>query len=422
KESSDDRNDSESKESEEEIEDEASQAMPSCSFPSPKITQSNLKETPKNQKAVQPNLEAVPSQSSVHQTNLISDEQPFRLESHYSIDTPDTDFPKIPENIDKNNPMLDLFQQTWSRQAQNVKELRTGYILHERYINDLEDDRATVAKILKQNSKAIKQIDKAFHDFGQTCEKWAQNLTQATEEHTFKANSVATDARNIAVSTAEAFHKDRELRGKQMDTHLKECRVIATELANLKQAYCQNSRSQPAMSKTKTLPVDAASLKSAGIFYDDSKKFFPHEFVKSFESFFKNTQIVEEHKVFAFKGVIKGKDAERWKSKVESVDSYDVLLQRFFDFYWDRTHQRDAIDYCEYHFVTTEGPKEMADEMIRWANTLMKCTNPCEEDIIDLLVNKAPVGYRMYLTEKGQTIEQLISKLEFFANDDVDPK
>lgn len=38
--------------------------------------------------------------------------------------------------------------------------------------------------------------------------------------------------------------------------------------------------------------------------------------------------IIEEHKVVAFKGVVKGKDTERWKSKVESINSYDALLQK----------------------------------------------------------------------------------------------
>ncbi|CAG7732741.1 unnamed protein product [Allacma fusca] len=99
-----------------------------------------------------------------------------------------------------------------------------------------------------------------------------------------------------------------------------------------------------------------------------------------------------------------------------------MLIQKFFDFYWDKAHQNAALRECELRFRSPSGPKEMADQMIRWAKTLMKQKYAIEECIVDLLVSKAPLEYRICLKEDGQSVEKLISKLEFFSNDDVDPE
>ncbi|CAG7722315.1 unnamed protein product, partial [Allacma fusca] len=233
----------------------------------------------------------------------------------------------------------------------------------------------------------------------------------ALDETTDVTKENATEIKKIS-KTIDKIHHDN---GKRDDGSMRLVREI--------NAIKENMRNTPHASgvKSKSLAIDAGSVKNAGISFTDDQLHFPHEFLDEFDNYFMETNALEGHKILAFKGVIQTKTRNSFLETVRNVQSYLELKSKFLDFYWDRKAQNEALKACRYEFVYSEDLKDMANKMSRWARSLIHHRHMDEEEIIDLLIGKAPEDYQVRLTRDGQSMEEFLEKLAKLTKIQRDP-
>ncbi|XP_065208110.1 uncharacterized protein LOC135836948 [Planococcus citri] len=173
---------------------------------------------------------------------------------------------------------------------------------------------------------------------------------------------------------------------------------------------------------TRSLGIDANSVMNAGVFFTDELRHFPHEFIKDFEDYFGEMNVIEAHKVFAFKGVILTRTRAQFKETVINVNSYDEIKKRFLSFYWNLKAQKKTMKYFRDNVVFADDINIMAAQMQRWARTLSHRYFSCDEEIeiIDLLIERAPMRYQEMLYHEGQSIDLFIRRLEVMSQIDGD--
>ncbi|XP_065213272.1 origin recognition complex subunit 1-like [Planococcus citri] len=284
---------------------------------------------------------------------------------------------------------------------------------------------SSVKNLIKETKKATIHLTDRISDVATQTERnilqstaWYDELsgqlreTNISIEHT--QSEVANNSSNIQQISEAITQINHETQVRDEGSNR-----MVEEINHIKESMRRNPTSSAA--KTKTMAIDSGSVINAGIYFSDDKLFFPHEFLKHFDDYFSEANVAEKHKVIAFKGVITTSDRDDFLETVNDVSRYDEMKQKFLEFYWDRHAQNEAMKYCKLNFTTSNNIKSMANNMIRWARSLSHHRHGYEDDIIEMLIGKAPEQFESKLSEEGQTIDKFIKKLTNLAKVQRDP-
>ncbi|CAG7732556.1 unnamed protein product [Allacma fusca] len=274
---------------------------------------------------------------------------------------------------------------------------------------------------LRNNSVFMKNIDEWHGDVNQMISEQCTILSNKTAEiKEVKDHQIITDTNVENIKTAlsaDIVHLDNKY-GDKVQRINQNSERMCTDLNYVKTAVQNMARNPPqivqgaapAAPKGKSVGIDALTVKSAGIFFDDSKKFFPHAFVKSFNRHFDKTGALDFHKMSAFKGVILTSDRDYFLEKAEPKETFEQLIDVFYSYYWDRAKQIQAWEYCRNGFDKCESEIILATRITKWANSLKHLDIIKETEVIKTLSTKAPEIHRVKL-QKCKTVDEFITKV-----------
>ncbi|XP_065223245.1 myb-like protein Z [Planococcus citri] len=330
--------------------------------------------------------------------------------------TPPFDYEKLRDNT--NDKVYQVFKKTWKWNEAIHSEVRANHI-------EFKDEISKNAKSISETKNDVDHLKNKISEVKISSDVNNQMSNAKYAELSSKLedtqNNINDANNNIFENKMDIKTLSDSLRKVEDNAKIRDegCDQLVNHLNIVKQAIRRPLHTKTA--KAKSLAIDAGSVRNAGITFADEHLHFPHEFLQEFDDYFAETNAVEKHKIFAFKGVIATKDRKEFLETVRNVNNYRELKQKFLDFYWDRRAQNEAMKFCRYDFVVTENAKDMANQMTRWARSLKHHRHGNDEEIIEILIGKAPEQYQWILSEEGQTLDQFLTKLNKVSRMQRDP-